>query len=125
MNERHKSAVDEIINAASAPLAPLLYAYKPRPWSQIPRRPWLHAKHYIRQMVVMTVAPGAWGKSSLLIVNALEMVLHRGLIGPRPVAPGPLRVGYWNAEDPEDETERRRQTVSRPQVRRWSPAGAC
>jgi RecA-family ATPase len=24
-----------------------------------------------------------------------------------PVAPGPLRVCYWNAEDPEDETERR------------------
>jgi hypothetical protein len=36
---------------------PLLHAYAPRPFAQIPRRQWLHAGHYIRQQVVMTVAP--------------------------------------------------------------------
>jgi hypothetical protein len=83
-----------------------LRAYKPRPFSQIPRRQWLHAGHYIRQHVVMTVAPGGYGKTALVMLNAIEMASGRGLIGPAPKA-GRLRVLYWNAEEPEEEVERR------------------
>jgi hypothetical protein len=83
-----------------------LHAYAPRPFSQIPRRQWLHAGHYIRQQVVMTVAPGGYGKTTLLIANSIEMCTGLGLIGPAPPH-GPLRVAYWNAEDPEEEIERR------------------
>jgi hypothetical protein len=88
------------------PHKPLLHAYVPRPFAQIPRRQWLHAGHYIRQQVVMTVAPGGYGKTTLLIINVIEMCTGRGLLGPDPPN-GPLRVAYWNAEDPEDEVERR------------------
>jgi hypothetical protein len=88
------------------PLPPLLHAYSPRPFSEIPRRQWLHAGHYIRRLVVMTVAPGGWGKTTLILCNAVEMCLALGLLGPAPVG-GPLRVAYWNAEDEEEEIERR------------------
>jgi hypothetical protein len=84
----------------------LLWPYEARPFSDIPRRCWLHAGHYIRGQVVMTVAPGGYGKTSLEICNSLEMATARGLIGPPPSS-GPLNVGYWNAEDPDEEIERR------------------
>jgi hypothetical protein len=54
----------------------------------------------------MTIAPGGYGKTALILCNALEMCTRRGLLGPAPLE-GPLRVLYWNAEDPEDEVERR------------------
>jgi AAA domain len=54
----------------------------------------------------MTVAPGGFGKTSLIICNALEMITGRGLIGPAP-AVSDLRIAYWNAEDPDEEIERR------------------
>ena len=37
--------------------------------------PMAAAGHYIRQQVVMTVAPGGYGKTSLIIINAIEMCL--------------------------------------------------
>ena len=40
-----------------------------------------------------------------MLVNAIEMALARGLLGPAP--PERLRVLYWNGEDPPDEIERR------------------
>jgi hypothetical protein len=84
----------------------LLRPYVTRPFSMIPRRAWLHGAHYIRGQVVMTVAPGGYGKTSLILCNAMEMVTGRGLIGPAPPT-GPLRVAFWNAEDPDEEIERR------------------
>ena len=54
----------------------------------------------------MTVAPGGYGKTALILCNTIEMCTGKGLIGPFPIA-GPLRVLYWNAEDPDDEVERR------------------
>ena len=92
--------------SATVDLQSILRAYAPRAFSEIPRRRWLHAGHYVRQQLVMTVAPGGWGKTALVLCNALEMCTRQGLLGPRPLE-GPLRVLYWNAEDPEDEVERR------------------
>jgi hypothetical protein len=83
----------------------LLWPYRPRAFSDIPRRRWLHAGHFVRGEVVMTVAPGGYGKTTLEIINCLEMATGRGLVGPSPA--GPLRVAYWNAEDPDEEVERR------------------
>jgi hypothetical protein len=54
----------------------------------------------------MTVAPGGYGKTTLILCNTTEMCTGKGLIGPAPIG-GALRVLYWNAEDPEDEVERR------------------
>jgi hypothetical protein len=83
----------------------LLWPYEGRAFSLIPRRDWLHAGHYIRGQVVMTVAPGGYGKTSLILCNAIEMATGRGLIGREPRSQ--LRVAYWNAEDADDEIERR------------------
>jgi hypothetical protein len=93
-------------SSAATDLRSTLRAYAPRAFSEIPRRRWLHAGHYIRQQVVMTVAPGGYGKTTLILCNTVEMSTGKGLIGPTPIE-GPLRVLYWNAEDPEDEVERR------------------
>lgn len=74
--------------------------------SQIPRRQWLYGHHLLRAYVSCTVAPGAAGKSSLIIGDALAMATGRDLLG-TPVYGGPLRVWIWNLEDPVEEMERR------------------
>jgi hypothetical protein len=97
-------------NGAGATPPPLppppLRPFAPRATADIPPRRWLHAAHYIRGNVTMTVAPGGFGKSSLVIANAIEMVLGRGYLGPDPTE-GAVRVAYWNIEDPAEEIERR------------------
>jgi AAA domain-containing protein len=85
---------------------PLLWLFEPGDHTKVPPRPWLHAWHYIRRHIVMTVAPGDWGKTTFLLCNAIEMATGRGLLGSPPID-GPYRVAYWNAEDPDDEIERR------------------
>jgi hypothetical protein len=71
----------------------------------IPPRAWLYGRHYIRQFLSCTIAPGGWAKSSQLIVEALAMASGRALLGVKP--PSRLRVWYWNGEDPIDEVDRR------------------
>ncbi|MBX9829321.1 MAG: AAA family ATPase [Xanthobacteraceae bacterium] len=72
--------------AAAAPATPerrRLLAATPFVWrhpSEIPRRDWLYGHHLIRRFLSATVAPGAVGKSSLLLVEALAMarrISHR------------------------------------------------
>ena len=103
------SARDKFAEAAQPPPAgsgkPLLWAYEGQAFADIHRRRWLHAGHYIRGQVVMTVAPGGYGKTSLILCNAVEMTTGRGVLGPPP--PEALHVAYWNAEDPDDEIQRR------------------
>ena len=81
-------------------------AYVPRNPSAIPPREWLYGGHYIRQFITATVAPGGVGKSSLALIEALDMATGRGLLTGKP-APVKHRVIYWNGEDPLVETERR------------------
>jgi hypothetical protein len=85
----------------TAPFALPLHPYVFRPFCEIPKRQWLHAGHYVRGHVVMTIAPGGYGKSSLLLCNAIEMVIGRGLIGPAPIES--VNVAYWNGEEPKPE----------------------
>src|SRR5262245_43171134 len=102
IEEQQTNGHDKDAPTISQPLFP----YQPRLFSEIPKRQWLHARHYVRRHVVMTVAPGGYGKSSLLLANALELVTGRGIIGPQPIER--VRCCYWNAEEPEtDEIERR------------------
>jgi AAA domain/Bifunctional DNA primase/polymerase, N-terminal/Primase C terminal 2 (PriCT-2) len=71
----------------------------------IPPRQWLYGQHYIGKFVSATIAAPGIGKSSLDLVELIAMASGRPLLGV-PV-PNPLRVWYWNLEDPYDEIERR------------------
>ena len=71
----------------------------------IPRREWLYGRHYVRKYLSTTIAPGGVGKSALAIAEGLAMVTGKDLLGELPASP--LRVWYWNGEDPLDELQRR------------------
>ncbi len=77
----------------------------------IPLRDWLYGNHLIRKFVSATVAPGAVGKSSLVLAEALAMVSGKPLLGTSP--PQKLRVWLWNLEDPIEETTRRVQATAK------------
>jgi hypothetical protein len=68
-------------------------------------RQFLYGKHLIRKYPSATVAPGGLGRSSLTLVEALEMVSGRPLLCVA-MRTG-LKVWYYNLEDPRDEIERR------------------
>lgn len=71
----------------------------------IPPREWIYGRHLIRRFLSTTVALGASGKSSLVLVEAIAMATGRALLGVKP--PEAMRVWYVNLEDPLEETERR------------------
>jgi hypothetical protein len=73
--------------------------------ADIPVREFVYGRHFIRRFISGTVSPGGLGKSSLSLVEALAMASGRALLGVK--VPAPLRVWYWNGEDPMDELERR------------------
>lgn len=76
--------------------------------SEIAPRAWLYGDHLIRRFVSLTVSPGGIGKSSLVMLEALCMASGESLLkDDRCRTPEPLRVWYWNGEDPQDETQRR------------------
>ena len=86
----------------------------PYVWTEpetIPLRAWLYGHHLIRKFVSATVAPGAVGKSSLVLAEALAMVSGKALLEILP--PKKLRVWLWNLEDPTEETIRRVQATAK------------
>ncbi len=94
------------------------FSVRPYEWTepeQIDPRQWLgRSRHHIRKFVSVTAAPGGKGKTSLAIVEALEMVTGRRLLCEKPETQPtaePLRVYYWNGEDPLDEVQRRIQAA--------------
>ena len=70
-----------------------------------PRRQFVYGRHYARQYLGVTAAQTKVGKSSLDLVEAVAMASGRNLLGVEPVRP--MRVWYWNGEDPQEELERR------------------
>ncbi len=73
----------------------------------IPEREWLFGRHYIRRYVTASVGPGGGGKTAHSISEALAMVTGRPLLDPDGPLTKPLRVWWVNAEDPQDEIDRR------------------
>ena len=71
----------------------------------IPARAWLYGRHYIRQFVSATVAPGGLAKTSLILVEAIAMALKRPLLGIVPTEQ--TNVWIWNGEEPKEELNRR------------------
>ena len=101
----------------SEPETPEPRRVTPTPYSwtdpaTIPRRDWLYGRHLIRRYVSTTISPGGLGKSSMVLVEALAMVSGQSLIGEGIHQKEPLRVWYWNGEDPNDESTRRIQAAA-------------
>jgi phage/plasmid primase-like uncharacterized protein len=107
-----EEAVAAIVRAAVPPKESKTgLLIKPTPFEyiephKIPPRRWLYRPYYVRGVASLTVAPGAVGKTSLLMPEALSMVTRRDLLGVQPEE-GPLRVWYWNGEEPFEELQRR------------------
>jgi hypothetical protein len=79
--------------------------WKPINAQAFPARDFLYGKHYQRGTVSGTVAPGGSGKTSLCNVEAVAMATGINLLG-EPIKQR-LRVWYHNAEDSQQEVERR------------------
>lgn len=75
--------------------------------ASLPEREWLYGKHYIRKYLTSTVGAGGGGKSAHAVSETLAMVTGRPLLDPDGPLIAPLRVWYINAEDPQDEIDRR------------------
>ena len=90
-------------SAASASLSPTRFIWEDP--SQIPRRDWLYGWHLMRGILSLTVAPGGVGKSSLMVVQALELASGKELLGHR--VSGQRRVWLINLEDDRNELRRR------------------
>lgn len=83
---------------------------KPTPYvwrdpATIPTRQWLYGQHLIRRFLSCTVAAGGVGKSTLLLADSVAMVTSIPVAGHS--THKPLRVWYFNGEDPREEIERR------------------
>jgi AAA domain len=77
---------------------------KPPPIKFTPT-PFIWRDHYARQFLSVTAAQTKIGKSSLGLVEGVAMATGQNLLGVEPVRP--MRVWYWNGEDPQEELERR------------------
>jgi hypothetical protein len=77
----------------------------------IPPRQFLYGRHFARGFVSATVATCGVGKTALKIAEALAMASGRDLLAIGGTGP-PLRVWYWNLEDPRDELTRRIQATA-------------
>ncbi|MDE3239592.1 MAG: AAA family ATPase [Paracoccaceae bacterium] len=103
MNDASTMPQPEAFEEGSSGIAPTAFVL--RDPKDIPPRQWLYGKHLVRGFVSLTVSPGGLGKSSLLIAEALAMATAWQLFGDTGLKP--LRVWYWNGEDPKEEIERR------------------
>ena len=99
---------DLIARCQAAPVFQQKLSAEPYEWveaSKLPRRDWLYPPHYIRGFMSLTLAAGGTAKSTLTMTEAIAMVTHRPLLGVRGRLP--LRVWYFNLEDPMEELQRR------------------
>ena len=79
--------------------------YRWRDPASIPPRAWVYGHMLLRGSLTVVVAPGATGKTALMIGTALALATGRNLLGPR-VWSGPKRVWLWNLEDSGEEMGR-------------------
>jgi len=78
--------------------------------ARIPPRQWLFARHYIKKFLSATVSGAGLGKSSHVLLDNVSMACGRNLLTGETIRP--LRVWYWNGEDPFEELQRRVQAIA-------------
>lgn len=71
----------------------------------MPLRPWVYGRQLLRGSLSLVVAPGATGKTALLVGTALALATGQALLD-KTVWDGPKRVWLWNLEDSLDELAR-------------------
>lgn len=101
--------IDDFLKPTDVPAPDPIHAtpFVLRDPSSLPERDWLYGKHYIRKYLTSTVGAGGGGKSAHAVSETLAMVTGRPLLDPDGPLIAPLRVWYINAEDPQDEIDRR------------------
>ena len=104
--DRWQSVGAEIGRVEQNPVAIKATPFVWRDPKTFPRRQWVYGHHLIRRFLSTTVAPGAVGKSSLTMVEAVALATGRALLGTHPSG-GRHKVWLWNGEDPLEEMERR------------------
>jgi len=84
-------------------------AYVRRDVSTIPPRPWVYGNHLQRRTASATAAPGAVGKTSLVVAENVAMASGRPLLGVN--VPEPVTVWLINLEENRDELDRRMEAT--------------
>jgi hypothetical protein len=81
------------------------------PWwrdpATIARREALYGRHYIRKNIGASIGAGGRLKTTHSMFEAIEMAVGRNLTTGEPLPAGPLRVLCLNAEEDQDELDRR------------------
>jgi hypothetical protein len=81
------------------------------PWwrdpATIPRRQTLFGHHYTRRHIGATIGAGGRAKTTLGACESISMAVGRNLLTGEPLPHGPLRVWVLNAEEDQDELDRR------------------
>jgi hypothetical protein len=99
----------------AVPLSAATIEAHPYIWTDptaIPLRPWVYGRMWQRSCVGLVVAPGATGKTAMLVGHALALATGRPLLG-LPVWGGPQRVWLWNLEDTKEELTRLVQAAAK------------
>jgi hypothetical protein len=77
--------------------------------TQIPRRQWRYAQHYVDGFASATIADGGVGKSTQAIAELVAMATGRNLLGVE--VKERVKVWYHNGEEPREEIARRIHAV--------------
>lgn len=77
----------------------------------MPRRDWVYGYQLLRGSVSVVVAPGATGKTALMVGTSLALATGRSFLG-HEVCGGPKRVWLWNLEDSGEEMARSIQAAA-------------
>ena len=96
------------LEAAEVSQPPRLARATPYRWRDpraIPRRDWVYGRQLLRGTVSVVIAPGATGKTALLVGTAMALTTGRDLLDKR-VWGRPQRVWLWNLEDSGEELSR-------------------
>jgi len=106
-SERDIAAMQALDSATSSLVTEKLPCASSLKIEDIPLRDWVVPGRYLRGAMSLTVGPGGASKSSLALLEAVAVASGKSGLADLPYAMTPKRVFYFNAEDTQDEINRR------------------
>jgi hypothetical protein len=104
-------ADDEQSIAAMEPAPETSFTIEAAPWwrdpATIPKREFLYGTHYMRKAMGASIGGGGRLKTTHSLFEGVEMACGRNLTTNEPLPTRPLRVAILNAEEEQDELDRR------------------